>query len=1404
MKTPDIRAVRGFILLILFSALIAIGHAQETATTGTISLTDNNPNVGSMSDFEVELQAIEMTTPALADSIPRFGTFYSAQHAPGTAEPWPPLPGNIRQLPAWSVGSNFFLLDDRDVDYTQTASMGSVRSISQMSAMDFSPSDFGGGDSGGSFSPMFSSGADYSTNLWLAITNLANNVADLFLSNTIADIQYEIQGKPNLTDTNWTSEGFVLGSELANWTPTSIIATNYPNLFLRARSWIDSDGSGLPDWWQLQYFGHLGVDPYGNPAGDGWNNLQKFQNGMNPNVFYTPPAPQGLTATYNSLNGTAMISWLPSPGPMTGYTLERTDLHNTTTSFYVSSSSYADDVSGFSAEEADSSLTIYLRYQVKAHYAGGDSSWSNPVLLEQDTVSASIVPGPQSSAVLAVSSMPANTVTLRLMRIDELAHVFGDTSYDVNFDISATTNGLYSLTNAMIPPDAYCSYPYSSSYQWYVKAVGTNGDLSAGTPVSNGFGNSEANGQDAWIVPPYFDGRAQLKQNLIFQLRAANADAPFQLNDSTGESMFTVNYPSNYVYVGFYSIDNYNQVYGVQLSLPTLQVSLPFDDNYMYRNYAFDPAKVDSLGALTNLDLNFLEESDYPVFDLPPAYQFQFPPTSGTTVAPLLNANDTRWLCLYPILLLDAADEDTTIGFSTDPLGGGDLWTLNNGVKNYWGLLFASAKVYYFDHEANLTNSVVNAGNSLHGLGAGAAVYMEITQPQFQTGEYDFWNVPLSYYQYLGTNSIPGMTNFSTARTSDLLITTVGNPNFNIAGYAKLSVQNGYSGVYGYLQQYFDKAYKITNGIVTTNTTGVLSPYGQFFATQPGAVALVTMPDVDTGARGTATVYCVSLVLDKNHDGNMDLNFNGADNTSQANPMEFWVNNGHDELGINGNLDFDLEVPPASKNYSHGQITCPRDLENFARLWICGVPSLPLSQNYTFTLSISPSSGNPAINVYSSCETNGGIEYLTDTNIAAQQVANGYGTSLGIVSNNISCSIPSIAFAFGGTQHFLFEGAGIGSGQLTLTISQNGNVIAQSSQWIDLHDIKDLYEQAHATNVTSGLPPSGLISQCQIDHATVAAPDETKQIVVFVHGINNSQFAYYDSTELLFKRLYWSGYHGKVAGFRWPCAYLPPDAVVNPVDYLKAFNYNKGEFYAWKSASAFRVYLNYLRNRSDLTNYTINILGHSQGNIVASEAIRQGGAFDNYILTQAAVPAHCYDTSVPFLQKFLDAENDLPTPFYVTNGGYHGYFTNLTGNLINFYNTNDYALAKGTYFGFQANWEQDQISQKPENFDYLLAQTYYYHPTNGNSVAYYPFSQYTVTDMQEAKAMVARSRTRAIGAQSGVGGVINTGGSVDLVGAFGFGQTREEHSAQFQRNIQTVWGYYDDVLISFRIQHVIR
>ena len=47
-------------------------------------------------------------------------------------------------------------------------------------------------------------------------------------------------------------------------------------------SFYDSSGSGLPVAWELQYFGQTGVNPNGDPDGDGVSNYQEYLDGTNP------------------------------------------------------------------------------------------------------------------------------------------------------------------------------------------------------------------------------------------------------------------------------------------------------------------------------------------------------------------------------------------------------------------------------------------------------------------------------------------------------------------------------------------------------------------------------------------------------------------------------------------------------------------------------------------------------------------------------------------------------------------------------------------------------------------------------------------------------------------------------------------------------------------------------------------------------------------------------------------------------------------------------------------------------------------------------------------------------------------------------------------------------------------
>jgi hypothetical protein len=59
---------------------------------------------------------------------------------------------------------------------------------------------------------------------------------------------------------------------------------------------IDSDHNGLPDDWELRYFGHTGADPNADDDGDGISNIDEFRNGTDPTDYYN-----GVLPTITSL-----------------------------------------------------------------------------------------------------------------------------------------------------------------------------------------------------------------------------------------------------------------------------------------------------------------------------------------------------------------------------------------------------------------------------------------------------------------------------------------------------------------------------------------------------------------------------------------------------------------------------------------------------------------------------------------------------------------------------------------------------------------------------------------------------------------------------------------------------------------------------------------------------------------------------------------------------------------------------------------------------------------------------------------------------------------------------------------------------------------------------------------------
>ena len=150
-----------------------------------------------------------------------------------------------------------------------------------------------------------------------------------------------------------------------------------------------------------------------------------------------------------------------------------------------------------------------------------------------------------------------------------------------------------------------------------------------------------------------------------------------------------------------------------------------------------------------------------------------------------------------------------------------------------------------------------------------------------------------------------------------------------------------------------------------------------------------------------------------------------------------------------------------------------------------------------------------------------------------------FAKKLGTISSNQTYTIPVATDGTPAYTNFLFEGTGAGIGSLTLTIYQGSglvsNDVAQTSMWIDLHDVKDFYERAVITNITTGVI-SNWSSAVQIVEPILAPPlGGDTNLIIFIHGINVSQSAWLTAADTVFKRLYWAGYHGSFATVKWPC-----------------------------------------------------------------------------------------------------------------------------------------------------------------------------------------------------------------------------------------------------------------------------
>jgi hypothetical protein len=1254
------------------------------------------------------------------------------------------------------------------------------------------------------------SGSVYGPNLWIQpLGGMSHGTLNAILWGTTAGVTYEIQSASSPTGP-WQTETMPLAADGQEFTPFSVAAGGRSVLFLRARSWVDSENTGIPDWWWYKYVGFIG-NPYAlDPSGDGWSYLQDYQNGFVPGTINAPAAPTEFTAALSPDGTSALLSWMPPASPaVTGYNIYRVNWNQNSgiwvtqqiaqvvgnTDAYQDSGNFqaGNPFGGNEAPAFDLGNSTYL---LQAVYPGAVSPTVSAMLQRGDpalAVDAKLIRNSTGGWELICPQPPSNAQKLRLTWFEwDCFWDLGSFLYSEDIAITNLQAGVYVIPDAEITnhvqPVEGASQIYTEDLLW-VQGVDASGR--PGVPVEAGFVNEDA---------PYFvDGRQHMLQNLTFEIRAATRSQNFPLYE--------------YMYMN-------SPWYGaIQLPSGTNYVESGFL-HMIWEDKGWSPGGNEgvtfvSMNNLWPFELNYeLHES---LIDTNAVPDFTWTPDFATVPAPpVLGLPD-------PYLIQESVTDLADLGLNLS--AGGSVLTLGRGQVNLYGM---SIEEGWGSTGGIDTNGLpippqeftLDAGDSVtltNTEGSMQWYYDECGAPQFQYTFTSNYFAPvlttgasLIGYSPSAANQpypLPINSGFSGTNRPPFLFASVGQPMV-LAGWAKFNLPNGTE---GYLGQYFQQAVQANSkGLPTSVPTGVLSPYGEFFPTEPGDAILTTMtnalPDTEPG---TATVYVVSLVLDANHDGTMDLSFTGSDQTSTNHPYVFWVNNNYDRTHPIGSDLVEDDVAsntPAARDLYSGVpkpdceyrdassmrvIPSQRDLEDFARLWIRGITTnllLRLDSGSTATLSWgdvgNPNANNPTIDLFGASDAYGGRGYLTNIYGSLFQTNAALAPYLGRLGPGSNVTVFSNSWAI--WRHMIWCGVKPGSGALTLTIyDPQSNVLAQTSQYIQVVDIKQMYER-WTVGEDSTNPPASFPSPAEEGVTTPfqypPSPGTNTTYILLVHDYNLPTWQKDRYAETVFKRLYWQGYQGRFGLFRWP---------IGNTDPPYAMNFSESN--AWSSGTGL---LNLLTNLNAQYPGNVFLMAHGFGAIAAGEALSMAGTnqvVNTYIAMQGAVTSDAYDRSAPLrLTNNPSGAPDCYVSYYGIGLPYF-YYARGAGAYINYFNTSDYVLTN--------LWCQYEDSKPDTGLRYSWNGQYFqYRPSR---FTIFPTTLTFPTNTYQIFSYCGVAWRNAIGAQPKLGAQFLVSSQVDLstpVNGYYFGGDLKDHNDQFLDDCATRWPFWYGALKSMQLK----
>lgn len=1243
-----------------------------------------------------------------------------------------------------------------------------------------------------------------SNGLWLEIAVCAPNLT-LTLHNAGAGTNYQFYSRAQVDSGLWNLEAEAVGLPDANLVTVILPLAGRTNWFLHAGVGNDSDGDGLPDVYEVlvthtdPFQGDTGTtglpDGLKDPDGDGWSNMEEYRNRHNPYAVDPAPALQGVFQARDAAN-LNVIEWSPPTAFAASYVIER----NTGSGW-----NNVAVLSGTETSFTDTNLApgAGASYRVTANYGAVSSAAAGPPSGSVEpgfTVPALVVGGPENRLYFVGAQPTAELKGFYLTRYP-LASIHPKDNMD-DFYSGAPRTSFYptrdpltgflsssNLTGSPVPLSTGF-FPFYGTYRIECRGVGQD----------DRYGNA-TDGSFYHYATPFLDGRQHLLDNLHFVLRAGTVSGQYNFyfpgHDSGGGQGVAYGMYADRAVAGFHW-----KYAGSQNSPDPSDPFQPFEDSSIFRSFCYDESRFDSFGNSLNVDYTGASAAEpvmkswfYYVSSLGLAQ-------SGTTNAPARQLTET--VSQYIFQRRGADGENLAeIGLTWD--AGLPGWRFASSARNIYGIPLLSVRCVKQTATAQpLTIYTASPGGTIPAMGtpghpSNGWFYVQTESPVLQT---------IGFHTALGTwlQSAPDTQFWSGLEESGNILMSLGQ-RLNLRTWAKMSIVNGYTNKVAYLQQYFDKAFQITpEGIVTTNETGVLSEYGEFFPTEPGRVALVTKPDLTGGSALTNLVHVLKLEVDVNHDGTMDGRFMGPDNTSAERPFVFWANNDYDRGHMVDGTD--SEEDDLSKEHPHliqkmpdyaytnlsGYQAIPglRDLEDYARLWTTGLTNLfsILPTNVVVELAWRTTAGsNPTLRLFQAVETDGGTAYLIDEGTAEEQIGTEIGTTrfVGVVSsnsplqlNNRSLLSPPL------TEKYLFCGVTRGTGELVLRVRLGTTNLVETSVFIQIKDIKEMYERWTVGDAPGQEPyPFALLASedlptgiREFTYAYSQSLHTNTPYILHVHGWNMERWEKDRFAEAAFKRLFWQGYEGRFGSFRWPTK-------------TGALSFDSSEFTAWKCGTS----LHQLLRRLNLMHPgRVYLTAHSMGNVVASEALQlagTNGVANTFIAMQGAIASHAFDPTTPQRTIFPDSLTPDRHAEYWTNGSpcYFSSCLPAAPKCINFYNANDWALT--------LLWRPNE-DLKPD-FGYTWSappsepERYYYTDIWNNVRGLY-FPQ----DTYEILSFITEARCEAVGAQANVGGPFKPAASYEQLdldaSPYAFGSAHKGHSGQFRSNVIKRWQFWRTVI----------